>query len=312
MLRRSKLYRSYERVFSDAHRPRADAAANRILAARTSRQDAREPILRVARGQSGTLVGLPSNHTKRWFAGLTRSSAHRDLPVWSNGKLPCRCDWAIKTIGSFLRVGQVLRMRARKIPRDTRKVKPDLEPNAACRSAGEIARWPGTKNPLIPPGKGTRAPCACSPCSSPTSSPALCNQKDHDGAAQRRAAARAGKRANTLGITRPEHLSLKPTSQMRPARACFTSAKSFIKSTGLSFTDYVARLRVEEARTQFALIQIWPYQRSGCTRLAFSPSRNSIAPSNALFAKSRYESREGLSANRTVARRRSTQFQRVN
>ena len=78
-----------------------------------------------------------------------------------------------------------------------------------------------------------------------------------------------------------EELSLADVAKAAGA-SVFHFCKVFHKATGLTFTDYVARVRLEDARTRL----LNPNRRSAklLTMSGFNRSPNSIARSNASSA----------------------------
>ena len=237
-LRRSKLFRSYERVFSEATglpltlRPmqywqlehRGKTHENVFCALLAERPATLAVCLQSHEAMIRRTTDRPLTVTCPF--GLTESA----VPVRLGGQ----------TIG-FLRIGQVLRRTREKS--DTRKVRKAL---AACKMpfAGEIARaW--DKNPLIQPEKYSGIVRLLTFFADQLS--ALCNQIMME---RKNAEPPLVQKAREyIEQHKRDQLSLTEVANAAGA-SVFHFCKVFHKATGLKFTDYVARVRVEEARTQ--------------------------------------------------------------
>jgi AraC-like DNA-binding protein/ligand-binding sensor protein len=141
----------------------------------------------------------------------------------------------------YLRIGQVLRHMPAKA--DTNKVTRQLERcglkfNGALRKAWE-------KNPLIPPDKYNAIVRLLSFFGEQLS--ALTNQLVVE--RQNTEPPLVLKARDYIDKHKTEALSLSSVAQAAGA-SVFHFCKVFRKSTGLKFTDYVARVRLEDARTQ--------------------------------------------------------------
>jgi AraC-like DNA-binding protein len=145
-----------------------------------------------------------------------------------------------QTIG-FLRIGQVLRHMPAKA--DTTKANRQLE-RCGVPFAGEIRKaW--EKNPLIPPDKYNATVRLLAFFADQLS--ALSNQLVTEKSnAEPPLVLRA---REYIDKHRTEELSLADVAKASGA-SVFHFCKLFHKATGLKFTDYVARVRLEDARTR--------------------------------------------------------------
>jgi AraC-like DNA-binding protein len=145
-----------------------------------------------------------------------------------------------QTIG-FLRIGQVLRHMPAKA--DTTKANRQLE-RCGVPFAGEIRKaW--EKNPLIPPDKynATVRLLAFFADQLSALSNQLMTEKSND---EPPLVLRA---REYIDKHKTEELSLADVAKASGA-SVFHFCKLFHKATGLKFTDYVARVRLEDARTR--------------------------------------------------------------
>lgn len=237
-LRRSKLYRSYERVFNEATglplalRPREywqlahhgktnENAFCALLAERPATLavclQAHEEMIRQTHDRP---------HTVTCPFGLTESA----VPV----KL------GEQTIG-FLRVGQVLRKSPDRS--DLTKVTRALSQRGVEFTKEFRKAW--EKNPLIPPEKYNGIVRLLTFFAEQLSG--LCNQimVERNNAEP----PLVQKARDYIEKHKAEEMSLAAVANAAGA-SVFHFCKVFHKSTGLKFTDYVARVRVEDARTQ--------------------------------------------------------------
>ena len=146
-----------------------------------------------------------------------------------------------KQIVGYLRIGQVLRhMRAKT---DTSKVRRALE-KCGVRFTGEIRKaW--EKNPLIPPDRYNATVRLLTFFAEQLS--ALANQIVlEDQNAEPSLVLRA---REYIDKHKAEQLSLADVAKAAGA-SVFHFCKVFHRSTGLKFTDYVARVRLEDARNR--------------------------------------------------------------
>jgi AraC-like DNA-binding protein len=141
----------------------------------------------------------------------------------------------------YLRIGQVLRHTPAKA--DTNKVTRELE-RAGLKFSGELRKaW--ERNPLIPPDKYTAIVRLLSFFGEQLS--ALTNQLVVE--RQNAEPPLVQKARDYIDKHKTDALSLSAVAQAAGA-SVFHFCKVFRKSTGLKFTDYVARVRLEDARTQ--------------------------------------------------------------
>jgi AraC-like DNA-binding protein/ligand-binding sensor protein len=237
-LRRSKLFRNYEQVFSEAtglalaiqplefwqlaHRGKKHE--NPFCALLAERPAALAVCLRAHQEMIDHTGELPRTVTCPF--GLTETA----VPI----KLGQR------TIG-YLRIGQVLRHMPAKA--DTTKVTRELE-RCGVRFTGEIRNaW--EKNPLIPPERYNAIVRLLTFFAEQLSalSNQLMTEKDN---AEPPLVLRA---REYIQKHKTEELSLAEVAKASGA-SVFHFCKVFHKATGLKFTDYVARVRLEDARNR--------------------------------------------------------------
>jgi AraC-like DNA-binding protein/ligand-binding sensor protein len=237
-LRRSKLFRNYEQVFSEATglplalRPvdywqlehQGKKNQNPFCALLAERPSTLAVCLKAHQDMIDHTGVLP--HTVTCPFGLTETA----VPI----KLGER------TIG-YLRVGQVLRHMPAKS--DTTKVSRQLE-RCDVRFAGKIRKaW--EKNPLIPPEKYNAIVRLLTFFADQLS--ALSNQLITE---KRNVEPPLVLRAREfIDRHKAEQLSLADVAKAAGA-SVFHFCKVFHKTTGLKFTDYVARVRLEDARNR--------------------------------------------------------------
>ncbi len=237
-LRRSKLFRSYEQVFSEA--------TGLALAIR--------PL------EFWQLAHHGKKHENPFCALLAENPAtlavclraHQEM-IDHTGVLPhtVTCPFGLtetavpiklgEQIVGYLRIGQVLRhMRAKT---DTGKVRRELE-KCGVRFTGEIRKaW--KKNPLIPPDRYNATVRLLTFFAEQLS--ALGNQIVLE---EQNAEPPLVLRAREyIDKHKTEELSLADVAKAAGA-SVFHFCKVFHKATGLKFTDYVARMRLEDARNR--------------------------------------------------------------
>jgi len=237
-LRRSKLFRSYEQVFSEATglalaiRPlefwqlahHGKKHENPFCALLAENPTSLAVCLRAHQEMIDHTRVLP--HTVTCPFGLTETA----VPI----KLG-------EQIVGYLRIGQVLRhMRAKT---DTSKVRRELE-KCGVRFTGEIRKaW--EKNPLIPPDRYNATVRLLTFFAEQLS--ALANQIVLE--EQNAEPPLVLKARDYIEKHKTEELSLADVAKASGA-SVFHFCKVFHKATGLKFTDYVARVRLEDARNR--------------------------------------------------------------
>ena len=237
-LRRSKLFRRYEQVFSEATglplalRPleywqlahHGKKHENPFCAFLAERPATLSVCLQAHEQMIHHTGDLP--HTVTCPFGLTETA----VPI----KL------GTQTIG-YLRIGQVLRHMPAKS--DTTKVRRELE-RRGVRFTGEIRKaW--EKNPLIPPEKYNsivRLLAFFGDQLSALSNQLVTEKNNAEPPLVLKAREYIEKHKN-------EELSLADVAKVAGA-SIFHFCKVFHKATGLKFTDYVARVRLEDARNR--------------------------------------------------------------
>ena len=237
-LRRSKLFRSYEQVFSEA----------------TGLPLALRPVdywqlEHQGKKNENPFCALLAEHPKSLAVCL---QAHQDM-IDHTGILPhtVTCPFGLtetavpiklgqRTIG-YLRIGQVLRHTPARS--DTTKVSRELARNGV-RFTGEIRKaW--EKNPFIPPEKYDAIVRLLTFFADQLS--ALSNQLVTE--KSNAEPPLVLKAREYIDKHKTEELSLANVAKAAGA-SVFHFCKVFHKTTGLKFTDYVARVRVEDARTR--------------------------------------------------------------
>jgi len=237
-LRRSKLFRSYEQVFSEATglalaiRPlefwqlahHGKKHENPFCALLAENPTSLAVCLRAHQEMIDHTGVLP--HTITCPFGLTETA----VPI----KLG-------EQIVGYLRIGQVLRhMRAKT---DTSKVRRELE-KCSVRFTGEVRKaW--EKNPLIPPDRYNATVRLLTFFAEQLS--ALANQIVLE--EQNAEPPLVLKARDYIEKHKTEELSLADMAKASGA-SVFHFCKVFHKATGLKFTDYVARVRLEDARNR--------------------------------------------------------------
>jgi len=238
MLRRSRLFRDYENVFTKATGLPLTLRPLEFWQLAHHGKKHENPFCALLAEQPRTLaVCLQAHqdmidrtgllpHTVTCPFGLTETA----VPV----KL------GTDVIG-YLRIGQVVRHMP--VKTDTTKVSRELE-QCGVRFTGEIRRtW--EKNPLIPPDKYNAIVRLLSFFGEQLS--ALSNQLVVE--RQNAEPPVVLKAREYIDKHKADPLSLAAVAKAAGA-SVFHFCKVFHKSTGLKFTDYVARVRLEDARTQ--------------------------------------------------------------
>jgi AraC-like DNA-binding protein/ligand-binding sensor protein len=288
MLRRSRLFRDYERVFSEATGLALAIRPLEFWQLAHHGKKHENPFCALLAEQPATLaVCLKAHqdmidhtgvlpHTVTCPFGLTETA----VPV----KLGDR-------IIGYLRIGQVLRHVAAKS--NTSKVSHELK-RCGVHFAGEIRKaW--EKNPLIPPDKYNAIVRLLAFFADQLS--ALSNQLMTE-------------RNNTeppLVLKAREYIDKHKTEEMSLAEVAkaagasvFHFCKIFHKSTGLTFTDYVARVRLEDARNRLLNSNL------RVSEIAYDVGFQSLTQFNRtfkrVFGQSPTEFRARVSSGRRVAR----------
>jgi len=238
MLLRSRLFRDYESVFTKA-----------TGLALTLRPLEFWQLAHHGKKHENPFCALLAEHPKTLATCL---KAHDEM-IRQTGDLPhtVTCPFGLtetavpvklggRTIG-YLRIGQVLRHMPAKA--DTTKVTRQLERDG-LPFTGEVRRTWET-NPLIPPDKYNAIVRLLTFFAEQLS--ALTNQIAVE--QQNAEPLLVTKARNYIEQHKAEPLSLSAVAQAAGA-SVFHFCKVFHKSTGLKFTDYVARVRLETARTE--------------------------------------------------------------
>jgi len=238
MLRRSRLFRDYENVFTKA-----------TGLALTLRPLQFWQLAHHGKKQENPFCALLAEEPTTLAVCL---QAHQDM-IDHTGELPrtVTCPFGLtetavpvklgsKTIG-YLRIGQVLRHTPAKS--DTAKVSRELERCGVRFDSGLRKAW--EKNPFIPPDKYNALVRLLTFFADQLS--ALSNQLVTE--KNNSEPPLVLKAREYIDKHKSEELSLADVAKAAGA-SVFHFCKVFHKATGLKFTDYVARVRVEDARTR--------------------------------------------------------------
>jgi AraC-like DNA-binding protein/ligand-binding sensor protein len=238
MLRRSRLFRDYENVFTKA-----------TGLALTLRPLEFWQLAHRGKKHENPFCAMLAEHPKSLAVCL---QAHQEM-IDHTGLLPhtVTCPFGLTETAipvklgadviGYLRIGQVLRHTPAKA--DTNKVTRELE-RAGLKFSGELRKaW--ERNPLIPPDKYNAIIRLLSFFGEQLS--ALTNQLVVE--RQNAEPPLVQKARDYIDKHKTDALSLSAVAQAAGA-SVFHFCKVFRKSTGLKFTDYVARVRLEDARTQ--------------------------------------------------------------
>lgn len=238
MLRRSRLFRDYEGVFSKA--------TGLALALRPVDYWQLE---HQGKKNQNPFCALLAENPKSLAVCL---EAHQEM-IEHTGELPhtVTCPFGLTetavpvklgaSIIGYLRIGQVLRHMPGKA--DTSKISRQLD-RCGLKFAGQIRKtW--ERNPLIPPEKYNAIVRLLAFFAEQLST--LSNQLVVE--RQNAEPPLVQKAREFIDKHKTEALSLSAVAQAAGA-SVFHFCKVFRKSTGLKFTDYVARVRLEDARTQ--------------------------------------------------------------
>jgi len=238
MLRRSRLFRDYENVFTKA-----------TGLALTLRPLQFWQLAHHGKKQENPFCALLAEEPTTLAVCL---QAHQDM-IDHTGELPrtVTCPFGLtetavpvklgsKTIG-YLRIGQVLRHTPAKS--DTAKVSRELERCGVRFDSGLRKAW--EKNPFIPPDRYNAVVRLLTFFADQLS--ALSNQLVTEKSNSEPPLVL--KAREYIDKHKADELSLADVAKAAGA-SVFHFCKVFHKATGLKFTDYVARVRVEDARTR--------------------------------------------------------------
>jgi AraC-like DNA-binding protein/ligand-binding sensor protein len=267
MLRRSRLFRDYENVFTKA-----------TGLALTLRPLEFWQLAHRGKKHENPFCAMLAEHPKSLAVCL---QAHQDM-IDHTGLLPhtVTCPFGLTetaipvklgaaTIG-YLRIGQVLRHTPAKA--DTNKVTREIERCGLKFNGGLRKAW--EKNPLIPPDKYNAIVRLLSFFAEQLSG--LTNQLVVE--RQNTEPPLVQKAREYIDKHKTEALSLSAVAQAAGA-SVFHFCKVFHKSTGLKFTDYVARVRLEDARTQL----LHPNRR--ISEVAYDVGFQSLTQFNRMFKR---------------------------
>jgi len=237
-LRRSKLFRNYEQVFSEATGlPLALRPVDYWQLEHQGKKNQNPFCALLAERPSTLAVCLKAHQDMIDHTGVLQHTVTCPFGLTETA-VPIKL--GERTIG-YLRVGQVLRHMPAKS--DTTKVSRQLE-RCGVRFAGKIRKaW--EKNPLIPPEKYNAIVRLLAFFADQLSalSNQLITEKSNDEPLL------VLKAREFIEKHKTEELTLADVAKAAGA-SVFHFCKVFHKATGLKFTDYVARIRLEDARNR--------------------------------------------------------------
>jgi AraC-like DNA-binding protein len=237
-LRRSKLFRDYERVFGEATGlPLALRPLEFWQLAHHGKRHENPFCALLAEDPKSLAVCLQAHEEMVRHTGVLPSTVTCPFGLTETA-VPLQL--GDKTIG-YLRVGQVLRGSPNRS--DTLKVGRKLTRIGARFTAPIRRAW--EKNPCLPPeryGAIVRLLSFFAEQLSALSNQLLVEQQNEEPLL-------VAKARSYIDQHKTEQISLAGVAAAAGA-SIFHFSKVFHKSTGLTFTDYVARVRVEGARTQ--------------------------------------------------------------
>ena len=237
-LRRSKLFRSYEQVFSEATGlPLALRPVDYWQLEHQGKKN-ENPFCALLAERPATLTVCLQAHEE--MIRHTGDLPHTVICPFGLTETAVPVKLGLRTIG-YLRIGQVLRHTPARS--DTTKVSRELARNRV-RFTGEIRKaW--EKNPFIPPEKYNAIVRLLTFFADQLSglSNQLVTEKNN---AEPPLVLKA---REYIDKHKTEELSLATVAKVAGA-SVFHFCKVFHKTTGLKFTNYVARVRLEDARTR--------------------------------------------------------------
>jgi AraC-like DNA-binding protein/ligand-binding sensor protein len=286
-LRRSKLFRSYEQVFSEATGLPLTLRPVDYWQLEHQGKKHQNPFCAMLAERPGTLaVCLQAHQDIIDHTGLIPHTVTCPFGLTETA-VPVRLGAQI--IG-YLRIGQVLRHTP--VKSESTKVSRQLEWRGV-RFTGEIRKaW--EKTPLIPPDKYNATVRLLTFFAEQLS--ALANQLVLE--QQNAEPPLVQKAREYINKHKTEELSLADVAKVAGA-SVFHFCKVFHKSTGLKFTDYVARVRLEDARNRL----LNPNLR--VSEIAYDVGFQSLTQFNRtfkrVFGQSPSEFRARLSSRRRIA-----------
>jgi AraC-like DNA-binding protein len=285
MLRRSRLFRDYETVFTKATGLPLTLRPLEYWQLAHHGKKHENPFCALLAEQPKTLaVCLQAHEEMIQHTGDVPRTVTCPFGL-SETAVPVKL--GAETIG-YLRIGQVLRHMPAKS--DTTKVSRELERHGV-RFTGEVRRaW--EKNPLIPPDKYNAVVRLLTFFADQLS--ALSNQLVTE--RNNSEPPLVLKAREYIDKHKAEQLSLAEVAKAAGA-SVFHFCKVFHKGTGLKFTDYVSRVRVEDARTRL----LNPNLR--ISEIAYDVGFQSLTQFNRTFKRVFGESPSDFRANLSSSRR---------
>ena len=291
MLRRSRLFRDYENVFSKATGLPLALRPLEYWQHEHHHKTNENPFCRMLADRPATLAVCLQSHAEIVQHAGTAPRTETCPFGLTETAVPVRL--GEQTIG-FLRIGQVLRRSAiesDKLRAAARLAQCAVPFNGAIRKA-----WEAT--PIIPKDKYAAIVRLLSFFGEQLSS--LANQLVLE--RQNAEPPLVQKARDYIEKHKAEPLSLSAVAKAAGA-SVFHFCKVFRKSTGIKFTDYVARVRLEDARTQL----LNPNRR--ISEVAYDVGFQSLTQFNRMFKRvfgqSPTEFRGKLSSNNNQPRRRT-------
>jgi AraC-like DNA-binding protein/ligand-binding sensor protein len=284
MLRRSRLFRDYETVFTKATGLALTLRPLEFWQLAHHGKKHENPFCRLLAERPKTLAVCLQAHQE--MIDHTGMLPHTVTCPFGLTETAVPVKLGSEVVG-YLRIGQVLRHTPAKA--DTKRVSRELE-QCGVSFSGEIRKaW--EKNPLIPSDKYNAIVRLLSFFADQLS--ALVNQLVLE--RQNAEPPLVLKAREYIEQHKTEPLSLSAVAKAAGA-SVFHFCKVFHKSTGLKFTDYVARVRLEDARTQL----LNPNRR--ISEVAYDVGFQSLTQFNRMFKRvfgqSPSEFREHLTSSR--------------
>ena len=288
MLRRSRLFRDYENVFTKATGLPLTLRPLEFWQLAHHGKKHENPFCALLAEQPKTLaVCLQAHEEMIQHTGILPRTVTCPFGLTETA-VPVKL--GSETIG-YLRIGQVLRHTP--VKSDTTKVSRELE-RCGLRFESELRKaW--EKNPFIPPDKYNAVVRLLTFFADQLS--ALSNQLVTE--KNNSEPPLVLKARQYIDKNKAEELSLADVAKAAGA-SIFHFCKVFHKATGLKFTDYVARVRVEDARTRL----LNPNLR--ISEIAYDVGFQSLTQFNRtfkrVFGQSPSEFRTNLSSNKRAGK----------
>jgi len=291
MLRRSRLFRDYEAVFGKATGLPLALRPLEYWQHEHHNKTNENPFCRMLAERSATLTVCLQSHAE--IVGHAGTAPRTETCPFGLTETAVPVRLAEQTIG-FLRIGQVLRRSA--IQSDKSRAQKKLAECGVPFTGAIRKAWEAT--PIIPKDKYGAIVRLLSFFAQQLSS--LANQLVLE--RQNAEPPLVQKARDYIEKNKTEPLSLSAVARAAGS-SVFHFCKVFRKSTGIKFTDYVARVRLEDARTQL----LNPNRR--ISEVAYDVGFQSLTQFNRMFKRvfgqSPTEFRARLSSTNSQARHRN-------